>query len=82
MTITEVIDLLRAGAVADLVVVTLDFSRQTGGRRITLKQASLTGSNHSTREHGTITVREHHRFNQAVTVHTALIEKCNGMPVL
>lgn len=74
--------LLHRGAVATMKVVTLDFERNTGGKRITLQQAQITGSNHSTKKNGTVTLREHHRYQEPITVHVALIEEFNGRPVL
>ncbi len=73
---------LHRGATADLQIITLDFERNTGGKRIELKQAQITGSNHSTKKNGTVTLREHHRYQEAITVHVALIEKYNGRSVL
>lgn len=75
-------DMLHSGATANLTAVTFDRSRNTGGKRIHIKQAQLTGSNHSTKENGTMTVREHERFDYPITVHVALVEKFNGRPVL
>ena len=74
--------LLHSGATMDLTIVTLDFKRKTGGKRIKLKKAQRTGSNHSTKENGTITLREYDRFDYPITVHVALIEEANGRPVL
>ena len=82
ITIRDMIELMNSGATFDIQVVTLDQKRNTGGKRIILKNCIKTGSSHATQDHGTVTVYEQHRRNYNVTAHTSLIEKINGRDVL
>lgn len=82
VTLSEAIAIINRGPGFNLQAVTCSLERKEGGRRIKLKHCSRVGSNHSERDNGTITVKEAHKRDYPVTIHTCLIESINGMTVL
>jgi len=82
ISISKMMELINSGATVDVIAVTLDFKRQTGGKRIQVRRAVRGGSNHSTKDNGTITFLEEGKYAHPITVHTALIETINGLTVL
>lgn len=76
------LEIVNSGATVDLTVVTLNFRKNTGGKRIKLKQCVRAGSNHSTKKNGTITFKEARRYDHPITVHITAIEEINGLTVL
>lgn len=62
--------------------VTMDKSRKTAGHLKQMTGMISTGSNHNTKEHGTITIKRKNQTGHPVTVHINLILKVNQEQVL
>jgi hypothetical protein len=81
-TVSNMLEVMELGATFNLTYVSLDVSRNIGGKRVSLKRCKRTGSSHSTKKRGTLTIQEQGRNTHPVTVHLSLIEEFNSLNVL
>lgn len=82
ITISDALGIMNSGATFDLKAVTLDMSRNTGGKRIHLKHCTKVGGSSDQKKNGTVTVKEMNRRDYPVTLHMVLIEEINGRQLL